>query len=322
MIYQLLMALSYTHSANIIHRDVKPENILLDSTCEIKLCDFGLARGITEEDPTMSTAYVQTRWYRAPELLLNHPTVTKSIDVWSAGCVMAELLLGHVFLPGKSPAHQLELILKMLGTPKDLDNSKGSHQGVEYLKRLKRYEGEDWDVRFKGVNPHAIDLMQKMLQFDPDDRVSATDAMRHPYFTGLFFEEDIFKCEKLFDFAYEDGMLDIQSVKEEAWKTVLEYNGILNRRRSSILELEDGHGHMLVRRPSKIKDDIQNDLMKIQKGVINSKLDNSREPSGNSPRNLDQFSPRSPQEVINSEDLSSPRKNTLFDKMKSFLTRK
>jgi len=277
----------------------------------------------------MSTAYVQTRWYRAPELLLNHATVSKKIDIWSAGCVMAELLTGTVFLPGKSPAHQLELILKMLGTPTNMEKSKGSRQGVEYLRRLRRYEGEKWEDRFKGVSPNAIDLLKKMLQFDPDDRISASDAMRHPYFSSLFFEEDIFKCGKTFNFDYEKHITDVESIKEEAFTFILEYNGLLCRRRGSVVEgVEDNH--ILKRRSSRIRDEIQRDLMDIQRDVIFNKDRYESAHMKDSPI-LDRIanftkgntnSPKRNASLLVKSGTNSPQRNSLLGKMRSLLTRK
>ncbi len=140
-----------------------------------------MARGINMKDPHMSTNYVQTRWYRAPEMLLDHDTVTKEVDVWSIGCVFAEMLGRKVLFPGKSPADQVELIVKVLGTP-NTKTLKGSANGIRFLKSLMTYPGKNLNELLPGSNPDAIDLLQKMLTWDPDDRISAFDAMRHPYF--------------------------------------------------------------------------------------------------------------------------------------------
>jgi len=128
-LYQILIALNYMHSADILHRDLKPENILLNSNCELKLCDFGLSRGLDfDDDPTMSTAYVQTRWYRAPELLLNNATVTKQVDMWSVGCIFAELLGREVLFRGANPVDQLKKVIAVVGTPPLEDIKSGSEQ--------------------------------------------------------------------------------------------------------------------------------------------------------------------------------------------------
>ncbi|VDL90117.1 unnamed protein product, partial [Schistocephalus solidus] len=125
--YQLLKAALYIHSGNVIHRDLKPSNILLDSECTVKVCDFGLTRSLTQRHPKSGTAkgdstdpleaadpnlteYVATRWYRAPEILLSSTTYTKGVDMWSLGCIVAEMFLGKPLFPGTSTLNQLERI--------------------------------------------------------------------------------------------------------------------------------------------------------------------------------------------------------------------
>ena len=120
---QLLCALKYIHSANVIHRDIKPSNILLNANCDLKLCDFGLARGLkAKADESASlTEYVVTRWYRAPEIMLSCAEYTCAIDVWSAGCIFGEMLARKPMFPGNDYIHQLKLIMKMMGTPTTAD---------------------------------------------------------------------------------------------------------------------------------------------------------------------------------------------------------
>ena len=104
------------HSANIIHRDLKPSNLLLNKDCTLKICDFGLARGY-EETTTTLTEYVVTRWYRAPEVILSWKKYTSAIDVWSVGCILAELIVRKPLLPATSEEEQLNMITKLLGNP-------------------------------------------------------------------------------------------------------------------------------------------------------------------------------------------------------------
>ena len=102
-IYQTLRALKAMHSANVLHRDLKPSNLLLNANCDLKVCDFGLARSAnsTEDNSGFMTEYVATRWYRAPEIMLTFQEYTKAIDVWSVGCILAEMLSGKPLFPGK-----------------------------------------------------------------------------------------------------------------------------------------------------------------------------------------------------------------------------
>jgi mitogen-activated protein kinase 1/3 len=118
-LYQILRALKYIHSANVLHRDLKPSNLLLNTTCDLKVCDFGLARvADPDHDHTgFLTEYVATRWYRAPEIMLNSKGYTKAIDMWSVGCILAEMLSNRPLFPGKHYLDQLNHILGILGSP-------------------------------------------------------------------------------------------------------------------------------------------------------------------------------------------------------------
>ncbi|MGH0188368.1 UNVERIFIED_CONTAM: hypothetical protein FKN15_029281 [Acipenser sinensis] len=121
-LYQLLRGLKYIHSANVIHRDLKPSNLLVNENCELKIGDFGMARGLCtqpDEFKYFMTEYVATRWYRAPELMLSLHKYTQAIDMWSVGCIFAEMLGRRQLFPGKNYIHQLQLIMSVLGTPSD-----------------------------------------------------------------------------------------------------------------------------------------------------------------------------------------------------------
>jgi serine/threonine protein kinase len=114
-LYQILRGLKYIHSANVLHRDLKPGNILINANCDLKICDFGMARTMTSTDSSnFMTEYVVTRWYRAPELLLNACEYTGAIDVWSVGCIYMELLTHQPLFPGRDYVHQLRSIIEVL----------------------------------------------------------------------------------------------------------------------------------------------------------------------------------------------------------------
>jgi serine/threonine protein kinase len=203
-LYQILRALKYIHSANVLHRDLKPSNILLNSDCELKICDFGLSRGIDfeTENPMMSTPYVATRWYRAPELLLMWETATKAIDMWSVGCIFAELLNRKAFFPGKNYLHQLDLILDVLGTPNE-DEIKGCEKAKNYMKTLPPRPKKDLRILFPTASPQALDLLSKMLCFDPTKRITVEEALAHPYLRNLHDETDE-PTSTMFDFSFEE----------------------------------------------------------------------------------------------------------------------
>ena len=120
-IYQVLRAVKYIHSAKVLHRDLKPSNLLLNSNCDLKVCDFGLARGIDDRTSQDLTEYVVTRWYRAPEIMLSEDDYSMAVDLWSCGCILAELLGRKPIFPGEDYIHQLQCIVEILGTPSEED---------------------------------------------------------------------------------------------------------------------------------------------------------------------------------------------------------
>ena len=120
--YQILRGLLYMHSANIMHRDLKPSNILINADCDLKICDFGLSRGFGEVDEYLKkTAYVVTRWYRAPEVSLLNKSYNQSLDMWSVGCIFAELLQRATLFPGDTNANQVIMVLRIMGVPDEED---------------------------------------------------------------------------------------------------------------------------------------------------------------------------------------------------------
>ncbi|KAL9650604.1 hypothetical protein ABK040_006405 [Willaertia magna] len=220
-IYQILRALKYMHSANVLHRDLKPQNLLLNSNCELKVCDFGLSRGIEPQNPVMSTPYVATRWYRAPELLLMWEQATKAIDVWSVGCIFAELLGRKPFFPGNNYLHQLDLVLDVLGTPKD-NEIRGCEKGINYLKQLPKRPTKDFRLIFPNASPLALDLLKKMLHFDPLQRITVEQALEHPYLANLHEPEDEPTCPP-FDFVFEEEA-ETADIKQMIYNEIMTWN--------------------------------------------------------------------------------------------------
>ena len=182
IVCQILRGLRYIHSAGIIHRDLKPSNIAVNEDCELRILDFGLARPTETE----MTGYVATRWYRAPEIMLNWMHYNQTVDIWSVGCIFAECLTGRVLFPGSDHFNQLNLIMDLLGKPKDsLLSRVSSDPARDYIRSLSPMRKKEFNQVFKGANPLAIDLLEKMLELDSEERITAEQALAHPYLTSV-----------------------------------------------------------------------------------------------------------------------------------------
>lgn len=180
VVYQLLQGLTHVHAAGIMHRDLKPENLLLNSNLTLKICDFGLARSIYDEPPF--THYHATRWYRAPELLLDFDVYTTAVDMWAVGCLVPELYSGRPLFPGTTEINQLHTICKIKGSF-TADSWPG---GMEVLQRrgihLPQYESQRWSDVAPGSSAEAIQLMDACLRWDPSSRATASSCLGYPLF--------------------------------------------------------------------------------------------------------------------------------------------
>jgi len=219
LVYQILRGLKYVHSASIIHRDLKPSNIAVNEDCELKILDFGLAR---QADDQM-TGYVATRWYRAPEIMLNWMHYNQTVDIWSVGCIMAELMTGKTLFPGTDHVDQLKRTMNLVGTPSsDLLAKIKSDEARRYIHSLPVMKPKDFKVVFEGANPLAIDLLERMLDLDPDTRITAEGALAHPYLVQYADPEDEPTCE-LYDQSFEEKELDIPSWKKLVYEEVVSF---------------------------------------------------------------------------------------------------
>lgn len=170
-----------------MHRDIKPQNLLIDPTCHIlKICDFGSAKKYKEDDS--SIAYITSRYYRAPELIFGNTKYDQKIDIWSAGCVIAEIIQGTPIFHGADAHTQIIEIIKKLGTPSEEDVTA---MNPDYQnKQLPKVVGLGWErILGPGADPQAMDLVSKMIKYDPTKRISLYRAMAHPFFEELRLED-------------------------------------------------------------------------------------------------------------------------------------
>ncbi|CEI94839.1 hypothetical protein G6F70_003165 [Rhizopus microsporus] len=209
--YQLFSGLKYIHSANVLHRDLKPANILVNENCDLRICDFGMARGIAKPSAKVElqnmTHYVVTRWYRAPEIMLSRNSYDKAIDLWSVGCIFAELLGRKVLFKGTDYVDQLHKIVGTLGLPKDTTFWDSSSSVTEYIRSLRDVNGNpppeepiDFSLLFPNCPPEGIDLLKRLLMLNPSKRITASEALEHPFVASVRDKSEEIKCEKLFDF--------------------------------------------------------------------------------------------------------------------------
>ncbi|XP_028034507.1 mitogen-activated protein kinase p38b-like isoform X2 [Bombyx mandarina] len=219
LVYQILRGLKYIHSAGIIHRDLKPSNIAVNEDCELKILDFGLARPTETE----MTGYVATRWYRAPEIMLNWMHYNQTVDIWSVGCIMAELLTGRTLFPGTDHMDHLMRILFLCGKPEQETFDKIiSEEARNYIQSLPALKRRDFREVFRGANPLAINLLELMLELDADKRITAEQALAHEYLAQYADPTDE-PVSAPYDQSFEDMELPVDKWKELVWKEVVEF---------------------------------------------------------------------------------------------------
>ncbi|KAI5124288.1 hypothetical protein M0805_005135 [Coniferiporia weirii] len=227
-VYQILRGMKYVHSASVVHRDLKPGNLLVNADCELKICDFGLSRGfdaVPDEFATHMTEYVATRWYRAPEIMLAFRRYNTAIDVWSIGCIMAELILGKPLFKGKDYVDQLNKILDVLGTPdEDVVKRICSDKAQAYIRSLSYRKTVPFHKIIPSADPLAVDLLTKMLTFDPVQRITVTDALEHPWLASYHDVNDEPICPVPYDkWRAIEELETIEQFREALWNEIEEY---------------------------------------------------------------------------------------------------
>jgi len=211
VVYQLLKALKYMHSANVLHRDIKPSNLLLNSECLVKVADFGLARSVahleseTPANPVL-TDYVATRWYRAPEILLGSTKYTKGVDMWSVGCILGELLGGKPMFPGTSTMNQLDRIIEVTGRPSSEDiEAINSPFAATMLESLPPSNPRSLSEMYPNASPEALDLLGKLLAFNPNKRITAEEALEHALMTQFHNADEEPACNRIINIGLDDN---------------------------------------------------------------------------------------------------------------------
>lgn len=226
-LYQILKALKHIHSASVLHRDLKPSNILINGNCDLKICDFGLARVADPAgDANNLTAYVATRWYRAPEIIILSKNYGPAVDVWSVGCILAEILGRRPLFPGRDYIHQLSLVIDLIGTPsaRDMEHIHLDRARKFIEEHLPQTEPKRLSEVFPAAPSALLDLLAQMLVFDPAGRITVEAALRHPYLADLHDAEAEPDCDQAFDFDFNQGPIPKDQLRGLIFEELLLYH--------------------------------------------------------------------------------------------------
>ncbi|CCD61395.1 Cyclin-dependent kinase 17 [Caenorhabditis elegans] len=179
-LYQLLRGLAYCHQRRVLHRDLKPQNLLITAKGELKLADFGLARAKSVPTKTYSNEVV-TLWYRPPDVLLGSTDYSTHIDMWGVGCILFEMIAGRALFPGGTPTEQLGLIFRTLGSPRPDRHPTICEKPTFYPYANRHYNPDPLCRQIPRIDAHGFELLMKFLQYEGKDRVSAAEAVKHPF---------------------------------------------------------------------------------------------------------------------------------------------
>ena len=225
VIYQIFKGTQFLHSANLLHRDLKPGNILANEYCDICLCDFGFAREANNMNNDM-TEYVITRYYRAPEVMLSSHRYDQTVDVWAIGCTFYELLVGKPLFQAKHYLELIRMIIETLGFPDDeaLETIKNP-QAISFLKKLPKHPQRRVSEGINYPNKAALDLLDKCMVFNPKKRITTEEALKHPYLAGYYEDGDIQQSFLEVDFEFD---LNEKVTEQDLKVLILEEINILN----------------------------------------------------------------------------------------------
>ena len=250
-IYQILRGTLYFHSANVIHRDLKPANILANKNCDLKICDFGLDHGKIKDDdksvldlienPLLPIEYSNnviyddskrelndrniSRWYRAPEAILSPDDYKKPVDIWSIGCILAELLGRQPLFPADNNLDELQKIISVLGSPSENDLEFITDQKTKtFVSRVAKRTKQSFNLMFSNANPVALDLLGKMLTFSPKKRYTVEQCISHPYFEGLHDPEQEPTADSTFDFSFDKDSLTKEKLRSMIYEQSMRFH--------------------------------------------------------------------------------------------------
>jgi mitogen-activated protein kinase 1/3 len=250
-IYQILRGTLYFHSAGVIHRDLKPANILANKNCDLKICDFGYDHRKMKDDdklvqelienPSLPIEYSNniiyddskrelndkhiSRWYRAPETILSPESYKKPVDIWSIGCILAELLGRQPLFPADNNLDELQKIISVLGSPTESDLEFITDPKIKnFVNRLAKRSKQSFSVMFANANPVALDLLGKMLCFNPKNRYTVDQCISHPYFEGLHDPEQEPTAETKFNFDYDKDITSKEKLRSMIYEESLKFH--------------------------------------------------------------------------------------------------
>eukprot|EP00271_Cylindrocystis_brebissonii_P002171 TRINITY_DN1253_c0_g1_i3.p1 TRINITY_DN1253_c0_g1~~TRINITY_DN1253_c0_g1_i3.p1 ORF type:complete len:589 (-),score=100.73 TRINITY_DN1253_c0_g1_i3:247-2013(-) len=228
ILLQLLRGLKFIHSANVLHRDLKPSNILINERCYVRITDFGLARTMLGLEDHM-TEYVVTRWYRAPELLLNCQTHTGAVDIWALGCIFMELVTRKVWIKGHDPLDQLRKTMERIGSPSEADlGFLDSADARKYLMLQPPMPRRPLTEQCPTISELGADLIEKMLVFDPFKRIKVDEALAHPYLAQYY--DPVLQAEATcpapfeYDLSFEQPNFTVPLIRQLIYEVACDFN--------------------------------------------------------------------------------------------------
>jgi serine/threonine protein kinase len=228
-VYQMFRGLKYLQSVGVVHRDLKLRNLFVNgSTCDLRIGDYGLSRVVASDKPTIMTEYTCTRWFRAPEILLGFGTYDFRVDVWSAACILAEMISRKPLFPGQNTQHQLQIIVKMVGSPEpSLLYGLGEQRVQALLGVLDPCARKNFHLVFPTASAAAVELLDIMLQFDFHDRPFAAEVLEHEYFADFHDVQDEPEGIQipLSDFEFDRRKLDVAGLRAEIFWEAAKYRG-------------------------------------------------------------------------------------------------